>query len=555
VHDYDRLEREPSPTSVRDWTAKWDTLEPVGDVNGTVRTQLDQFCERKRITLEGLQALDTRILIRNDGTVCVAWAGRNRAGVVTALKHRPIGGSSHETKAEAPSVWLAPIIAGNRSSDDWLLVEGETDAARLHDLVGDSCAIVCLPTGATFKTEWVRHIARDVTLLLCHDADDAGDKGAEKAAKILGGNTLRVRPPDGVKDWCDWDGSREQFVELVAAARASKPSYEFSTLADFLAYPFPNAEPLLGEDRSIILAVGSLLLVYGAEGAGKSTWTIDGIAHLAAGVDWLGFTVNRPGRICVIENEGPPSLFQRKLADKADTWEGPTWAHNVCVFQGPWGEFSFANPEARLALRDYCEENAIDVVTANPTLGLGVSGSGRPDETQTFVDWLVECGLKSTRAFWLLHHENKAGQISGDWGRHPDTKVQLQIDGKQPRTKLVWEKTRWATLPTDEHPKAVLLEWIVETQGYTMLDLDTVGASDSELETRIADYLSAHPWSSTRTVWDNVTGTNTRIRKLLEGDRFDCVDGPRGSILWGIANDRVGEADALAESGTGKRDG
>ena len=153
-------------------------------------------------------------------------------------------------------------------------------------------------------------------------------------------------------------------------------------------------------------------------------------------------------------------------------------------------------------------------MTANPTLGLGVAASGRPDETQQFVDWLVECGLKGERAFWLLHHENKAGQISGDWGRHPDTKVSLQQDGNRPRTKLDWAKTRWATLTQETEPaKVSMLEWITETQGYSVTELDTVGASDAELEERIADYLAEHPLSSTTTVETEVKGTASRIRK------------------------------------------
>lgn len=57
-------------------------------------------------------------------------------------------------------------------------------------------------------------------------------------------------------------------------------------------------------------------MVYGSDGAGKSTLTIDAIAHLGAGVDWLGIAVPRPVRFCVIENEGPPSLFQDKIARK-----------------------------------------------------------------------------------------------------------------------------------------------------------------------------------------------------------------------------------------------
>ena len=234
-------------------------------------------------------------------------------------------------------------------------------------------------------------------------------------------------------------------------------------------------------------------------GAARAPGRSTAIVHLAAGVDWLGIPVPRPVRICIIENEGPPSLFQQKLRDKIAGWEGPDPTPNLFVFKGPWGEFSFADPDARTALREYCDEHQIDVVTANPTLGLGVSASGRPDETQQFVDWLVECGLKSTRAFWLLHHENKAGQISGDWGRHPDTKVFLQRDGNQQRTKLDWAKTRWRERSSQQQ-KVVMLEWVTETQGYTVTELDTVGASDDELDERISAYLTDHPASSTRAV-------------------------------------------------------
>jgi hypothetical protein len=77
-----------------------------------------------------------------------------------------------------------------------------------------------------------------------------------------------------------------------------------------------------------------------------------------------------------------------------------------------------------------------------------------------------------------------------------------------------------------------MLEWVVETQGYTVVELDAVGASDSELEQRIADYLTEHPYSSTTTVETEVQGTASRIRKLLEGARFDNVNGKRGAKMW-----------------------
>jgi hypothetical protein len=492
-----------------------------------------RFSAGKRISFESLIALGTRVRVGRAGGVELAW-GYQANGAVTAIKFRPLG--DKQRYALEPSVFLQPLVIGQRGSLDWIVAEGETDAARLFDLVGNRCAILVLPAGAlTFKAPWAGVIPRGATVGLAHDADEAGDKGAEKAARIIGGRTIRVRPPVEGGDWCDWPGTREEFLELVNAARGMLPQFEFAPYSEFAAHAYPAAEPLLGEPGAIFLARGSLLMVYGADGSGKSTWTIDGLVHLAAGADWLGVPVPRSVRFCVIENEGPPDLFQQKLAAKIASWEGPDPTPNIFVFAGPWGEFSFANPAARAALNEFCDEHAIDVVTANPTLGLGVAASGRPDETQQFVDWLVECGLKSERAFWLLHHENKAGQISGDWGRHPDTKVALQQDGSRQRTKLDWAKTRRATLPTETVPKVCLLEWIVETQGYAVTELDTIGATDSELEQRVADYLAENPFSSTTAVETEVKGTASRIRKLLERPQFDCVDGPRGAKLWTLA--------------------
>lgn len=71
--------------------------------------------------------------------------------------------------------------------------------------------------------------------------------------------------------------------------------------------------------------------------------------------------------------------------------------------------------------------------------------------------------------------------------------MQLQQDGNRPRTKLEWAKTRWATLPSETIAKACMLEWIVETQGYSVTELDTVGASDTELEERLVGWLGKNP--------------------------------------------------------------
>lgn len=536
---YERLARE-RPQNVRDHTARWRQLRPIADVDDRARAEIAQFCERKLITVEALDAMGARVTRHHDYGWCLAFAGSS-GDWITAIKYRPLSGTSHDSFAELGSVWVRPIVIGDVTSLDWLIAEGETDGARLYGLVGDRSAVLVLPAGArTFRTEWARVIPRGATVALCHDADEDGDAGAEDAAQIIGAGTIRVRPPVEGGDWCDWPGTADEFVKLARP----RDRFEFASFADFAVRAFPVAEPLLGSPDKVFLAAGSLFMTYGSDGSGKSTFTIDAIVHLAAGENWLGIEVPRPVRCCLVENEGPPGLFQRKLAAKLTAWDGADAKDNLFLYAAPWGEFTFADPKARAALSAYCDEHRIDVVAANPTLGLGVGTSGRPDETQQFVDWLTECGLKRDRAFWLLHHENKQGQISGDWGRHPDTYALLQRDGNRQRTKLTWVKTRWATLDPDE--KAVALEWVIDGQGYAVVQLDAAGATDDELDGRIKAYLADHQPASTRSVHENVKGTNSRITARLRA-RFDSVPGRGNTVLWLSAADAVDDRVVTAD--------
>jgi AAA domain len=556
MSDYPRLaKRAAEPQKIRDHTACWDKLQPVGAVNGTLAERIEEFCAAKTISLAALEALGTRVATRRGGSAWLAFAGRNGAGTVTALKYRPLGGSSHDSEAEAPSVWLRPNVIGRLDSLDWFLAEGETDAARLYDLVGDAAAVLVLPAGAlTFKSEWADMIPRGATVHLCHDADEDGDAGAEKTARILGGKTVRVRPPEEGLDWCDWGGTRQQFVELVAATRAEKASPTFLRLDEFLAAEYPPVEVLLGDPETIIyLARGTFALTYGDGGAGKSTFEVDAVAHLAAGRDWLGIPVPRAVRVLIIENENAPALFQQKLADKAEQWDAdPSWRENVYVYAKPWGKFTFTSADARRHLREFCETERIDLITANPLFGVGGPGAGRPDETSAFVELLKELGLGlDGPAIWPLHHENKVGQVSGDWNRQPDTLIALARDGDNQATKLSWEKVRWTRQAPEGWRKKWLLEWETEHKGYTVLEVDLRGVSDTELEERIADFLSANPQSSKKTIENNVSGNSERIRMLLDAGvdagRYVREKGFRGAQLHSLAADVVPSLDDLAD--------
>jgi hypothetical protein len=318
VADYDQLElSERAPKRVVDHSATWATLEPIASVNGQTEQRIRAFCESKRITVAALAALGTRFAIRRGGKLELAFAGDSGAGAITAIKYRDVGGDSRNSYTETPSSWLRPIVTARRDSLNWVLCEGETDGARLVELIGDEAAIMVLPAGAlTFRREWAARIPRGATVALAHDADNYGDEGAERAAKIIGGRTVRLRPPIEGGDWCDWDGSRDELRDLIVDATTASPAVIVSA-EEFASVDEPGAEALLGEGQDdAVLPAGGDGMIYGDGGAGKSTLAIDGGFHLASGTDFLGITVQRPVNVLLLDSSVPKllSAFSRVSA-------------------------------------------------------------------------------------------------------------------------------------------------------------------------------------------------------------------------------------------------
>jgi len=182
--------------------------------------RIRHFADEKRISLSALECMGTRWTVRNGGAVWLAWAATaqmNGSRVVTAVKSRELG--SGERTAEPGSTFVEAQVFGNPQAPSWYLFEGESDAARGLELVSGKTAVMVLPAGAlTFRREWADVIPRGATIYCCHDADEAGDKGAAKIARILGSGTVRLRPPVEGGDWCDWPGDHEDFAELVVSA-------------------------------------------------------------------------------------------------------------------------------------------------------------------------------------------------------------------------------------------------------------------------------------------------------------------------------------------------
>ncbi len=470
---YSHLKDDQPPRKPVDHTARWTQLRPIGNVDAATKADIERFCASKRITFDALEALGTRFVRHHRLGPCFAYGGSNGNGRIVAIKYRAINGTSRDSEAEQPSVWLRPLVIGNLASLDWLIAEGETDGARLYGLVGDRCAILVLPAGApTFKPEWAAVIPRGARVGLCHDADEKGDGGAETAAQAIGGLTARIRPPDG-GDWCDWDGDREAFLELAFKPIAASLDVAIVTAEQFAAVDEPGATALVGAGDEILIPEGGDVMFYGDGGAAKTTLSIDLACHLATPREWLGHSIGRAVSVLIIENEGPRPLFRQKIRHKLDAWNEPLHGR-VKVQEAPWAQFTLATAEWRAGLAETVKDHEIDVLIIGPLTRIGMNTAGTLQEVVAFVKFLQDVRAQAERPLTvvLIHHENKGGTVSGAWEGAGDTLLHCEKRGNG-FTDVHIQKARWASA---SHDTTLHLAW-TDGAGFKLKDERDVHAA------------------------------------------------------------------------------
>ena len=254
---------------------------------------------------------------------------------------------------------------------------------------------------------------------------------------------------------------------------------EFLTFSDFIARPEPQAEPLaVDADGGTVIAAQGTGMTYGAGGAGKTTLFLDGALHFAAGLPWLEGHIRpvRPLRVGWIENEGPREEFRRKLERKLAGWGERVDPQRLRVLNRPWSQYDLRRTDHRDALARVVSDSELDLLIVGPLYRLGMEGGGTPDEIRAFMALIedVQDRAEQAVAFQILHHENRAGQVSGAWEAVPDLLVHIQGQGHG-RLRVFWQKARWSSLL---HQTALTLTW-ADAEGFAVeekpeLDDDTI---------------------------------------------------------------------------------
>jgi AAA domain len=247
------------------------------------------------------------------------------------------------------------------------------------------------------------------------------------------------------------------------------------------------------------LPTGGLLLVVASGGKGKTTFSIDGVFHMASGLAFVGIPVLRPLRILIIENEGPREPFRRKLERKSQAWTDQV-AGAIFVKTLNWGDCMLDDSEERKRLRAFIEQEHIDLVVGDPLDSMGLEGVGSPKDTREFMKLLVKLGLTRDVAFWMLHHTNKQSwddeleEASGAWGGRPDTMLRLNILPGN-RSRLSFPKIRWGS---EAQRAAWILDFDKNTETFSKVGDEAVSERDYFVD--VSNLLQDRVWRTSREI-------------------------------------------------------
>ena len=308
----------------------------------------------------------------------------------------------------------------------------------------------------------------------------------------------------------------------------------FISMNEFAKTKEAGVGSLLGDGLNSLIPENGDVMSYGDGGAGKTTLGIDQAFHLAAGLDWLEIPVPKPVNVAIIENEGPRPWFRLKLGRKLDWWNEsgyPSVDDRLMILEEPWGRFTFDDEGHRLWLARVVDRLDLAMVLVGPITTAGMHEAGTIQETRAFQALLADVRERAARsvAFSLIHHENRAGKVSGAWEGTGDTLVHVTSPSRG-FTKLLIQKARWASEYQGQTIKTV---WS-EGEGFTVMH-ETV-LEDETVEDEILAAVRDNPGCAWGKVEKAVPGVGAERRRevrdrLLREGRLVNVGKVAGELL------------------------
>lgn len=195
---------------------------------------------------------------------------------------------------------------------------------------------------------------------------------------------------------------------------------------------------------------GTLTMVYGKPGIGKSYLVMDLLRALHTGGTWLGFPIDLVTypRSLLVDGELPKDLLDDRLDDVFETLPGDLYIiskqHFLNTHEG--GDFNLANVLCRELIEEEIRRNDINVLVLDNKVSLvtGVEENSL-SENSAIVQWLIRVRARGVMVV-LVHHSNKSGTQRGTTAYEDpmDNIIKFGIaqGGSQLGRQAIFEKAR-----------------------------------------------------------------------------------------------------------------
>jgi AAA domain/CHC2 zinc finger len=212
----------------------------------------------------------------------------------------------------------APLIIGKTEETTLHFFESTWDALSYADVSGERSGIVCT-RGSSNARFAIEAAAKASTLYLWTQNDEPGEKWQ---ADIVAGThctVKRCRVPAPHKDLNDWTRAGATVDELLAAMvnaetlrEAERPLIEFRSPLQLKNFMPPPGLVLAGNFH---IVKGSVFVIGGAPGVGKSRAAVALAEAGATGHEWFGLTLYRKFKTMIAQTENGEFRLAREFAE------------------------------------------------------------------------------------------------------------------------------------------------------------------------------------------------------------------------------------------------
>jgi hypothetical protein len=214
---------------------------------------------------------------------------------------------------------VSPLVIGELVAGESVHVfESQWDAFAFMDVSGERSGVI-ITRGASNGRLVADVIPENAKVFLWMQNDAAGGKWAKDVCAHVKHNVKRVKIPAPHKDLNDWTRARATADDLLGAIvnaqvirQLGRPLIEFKTPSQLKNFVPPPGIVLVGNCH---IVRGSVFVIGGAPGVGKSRASVALAEAGAIGHEWFGLTVHRKFKTMIIQTENGPFRLKKEFSE------------------------------------------------------------------------------------------------------------------------------------------------------------------------------------------------------------------------------------------------